>query len=316
MKTVKRFAPAKVNLFLEVTGKRADGYHELATLFAKIDLGDWVTVRAKLAAKTDITLNMSGPLGASLKADETNLAWRAAQLFFNHFHISAHCELEVEKHTPMGAGLGGGSSDAGAVLCALCEIFDKNRFELIPDAAKLGADIPLFLYEETFLKGLGIGDQLIPLAIPGPFPWLVLVYPNVAVPTKDVFAKLTLPDPQLVLTKCSNLDKLILYLKEGRPLPAWRDLLFNRLEEGVYSFIEPVRNVKNDFNVAGAEAVLMSGSGSTVFALMQDGQQAKKLASNVDKQGRKVFLTTFRRSYEDNGNKNTPNGGRSLKGLC
>lgn len=302
MKTVRRAAPAKVNLFLEVTGKRPNGYHELATLFAKINLKDEVTVSAEEAEETAVTLRITGPLASELSADQRNLASRAAVAFFERFALKARCEIKLEKHIPMGAGLGGGSSDAAAVLWALCEIFNKPRAEVLDIAAKLGADVPVFLYEETFLKGEGIGEILTPIIAPGPLPWLVLVYPDTAVPTKDVFARLRLPAPSESLTTVSNLDKLIKYILDGSSFLTWKKLLFNRLEECVYPYFVSVRNVKDDFVALDAQMTLMSGSGSTVFALAQEKQQAEVLAKRVEKTGRTVFLTTFRRHREDEDN--------------
>ena len=159
---VTRFCPAKVNLFLEVVGKRPDGYHELATLFAKINLGDTLTLQAQPAPQTDISLALTGPVAPRLRADQSNLACRAARAFLEHFGLTARIDMTLEKHTPTGAGLGGGSSDAAGVLLALCEIFKKDKTELLPAAAKLGADVPLFMYEDTFLKGEGIGEKLTP----------------------------------------------------------------------------------------------------------------------------------------------------------
>jgi 4-diphosphocytidyl-2C-methyl-D-erythritol kinase len=116
----------------------------------------------------------------------------------------------------------------------LCEIFGKDKNELLPASAKLGADVPLFMYEDTFLKGEGIGEKLTPVPAPGPLPWLVLAYPNTVVPTKGVFARLRLPSAEAALTNTSNLDKLIAYLRCASPLAGgniyystgWRSALF------------------------------------------------------------------------------------------
>ena len=301
------FCPAKVNLFLEVTGKRPDGYHELATLFAKINLGDTLTLEAVPAPQTDISLVLTGPVAPLLSAGPDNLACRAARVFLEHFHLTARIEMTLEKHTPTGAGLGGGSSDAAGVLRALCQLFQKDLTELLPAAAKLGADVPLFLYEDTFLKGEGIGEKLTPVPAPGPLPWLVLVYPNTAVPTKGVFARLKLPPTKAVLTNSSNLDKLITYLRCGSPLASWKQLLFNRLEECVVPFTNSVRNVLLDLRKTNTDAVLMSGSGSTVFNLVSKLQNKERI----------VFFTTFHRSLKDenNGNTNTSYGRGSPKSV-
>lgn len=307
---ISRFCPAKINLFLEVTNKLPNGYHELATLFAKINLGDTLTVSASQAPQTNISLQLTGPVGKLIEADENNLVCRAARAFLDHFHLTADIHLHLDKHTPTGAGLGGGSSDAAGTLLALCEIFDKNKEELLPVATKLGADVPLFMYEDTFLKGEGIGEKLTPIPVKGPLPYIVLIYPNTVVPTKGVFSRLVLPSKQSILTNISNLDKLIEYMRCTAPLSVWKDLLFNRLEDCVVPFTNSVRNVLLDLREINTDAVLMSGSGSTVFALVETEKDAKNLIQKIQNKERTVVLTTFYRSStnENNGNKDTSYG--------
>ncbi len=309
-------APAKVNLFLEVTGKRPNGYHELATLFAKISLVDILHIRVQTAAQEDLQLKITGPLGAQLKADENNLVLRAVRVFEQHFRQPLQAHITLEKHIPMGAGLGGGSSDAGTILRALCHTFHKNPLDLLPAAARLGADVPLFLYPDTFLKGEGIGEKLTPVYTSGPLPWLILVYPDTAVATKGVFSRLQLPDPQIILTNLSKLSRLIEYVKEGQPAEKWQTLFFNRLEEAVLPYVCSVRDVKQDLSALGLSP-LMSGSGSTVFALTTDREDAADLAGKIKKPGRKVFVAQFGgTSDEDNRNSDSFNGGRAPQSLC
>lgn len=306
----KQFCPAKINLFLEVTGKRPNGYHELATLFAKLDFGDELSVSAVPAKDTQIELYISGPLGQQLAADETNIAYKAAKRFLELFSITAHCRIELEKKIPMGAGLGGGSSDGAGVLRALCQIFNKPRQAVMELAAQLGADVPVFMYPETFLKGEGIGEILTPISAPGPLPYVVLVYPCTVVPTKDVFKRLQLPDKKEILTNCSNLDKLITDIRCGKELSTWKGFLFNRLETCVFPYVSSVRNAREDICKTNAEAVLMSGSGSTVFALVNTREQANDLVNNIRNKERLAFFSAFRRETdENNGNTDTSYGG-------
>ena len=314
---VTRFCPAKINLFLEVTGKLPNGYHELATLFAKINLGDTLTVEAEPAPDTVIQLKLTGPVGHLIEPDENNLVCRAARAFLTHFNLSAHVHLHLDKHTPTGAGLGGGSSDAANTLLALCEIFKKNKEELLPAAAKLGADVPLFMYEDTFLKGEGIGEKLTPVPSSGPGPFVVLVYPNTVVPTKGVFARLQLPSKEQSLTNIANLNKLVEYIRCTAPLAEWKGLLFNRLEGCVVPFTNSVRNALLDLKT-NTDAVLMSGSGSTVFALVETEKDAKNLIQKIQNEERTVVLTTFYRSstHENNRNKDTSYGRGSPQGVC
>ena len=288
-----RFCPAKVNLFLEVTGKRPNGYHELSTLFAKITLGDWLTVEALPAPKTSIALQITGPQGKHIPANPRNLVWKAAQAFLDRFGLHTRLRVLLEKHVPTGAGLGGGSSDAAGILLTLCEMFHKKPQELLDLAAQLGADVPLFMYPEPFLKGEGIGEKLTPIAVEGSLPHLVLVYPNIAVSTKEVFARLQLPHEKEVLTNKAKLDKLIDVVRHGMPLTEWMPLFFNRLEEAVVSFVGPVNQALKDISQASGTIGRMSGSGSTVFALVGTEQDAKETAQRLKSTGMLVYPVSF-----------------------
>ena len=288
-----RFCPAKVNLFLEVTGKRPNGYHELATLFAKIDLGDTLTLEAQPAADTQISLQITGPQRGTIPANEHNLVCKAARAFLAHFSLHAHIRLQLEKYVPTGAGLGGGSSDAAGTLLALCQLFDKNPQELLPLAAQLGADVPLFMMPDTFLRGEGIGEKLTSVVAAANLPHLVLVYPQIAVSTPAVFKRIQLPSPGEVLTNCSKLDRLIDVVRNGSSLMDWKPLLFNRLEEGVLPFVPAVGQALSALADAGNGVCRMSGSGSTVFALVGTKVQARETAARLQHLKMLVFSASF-----------------------
>ena len=288
-----RSCPAKVNLFLEVTGKRPNGYHELATLFAKINWADRLTIEAQIAESTSITLAIDGPIGKRLRADETNLVCRAARGFLEHFNLQAKLEITLEKNIPTGAGLGGGSSDAAHTLLMLGELFNKDARELLDFAAKLGADVPLFMYPDTFLKGEGIGEILTPLTAGKNLPWLVLIYPNAFISTKMVFGNFQLPDPAQIAAHKSQLERLITAIEAGKPLVDWEPFLFNRLEQGVSKISRPVEEALAELKAAGAHGVMMSGSGSTVFGMVSTQQEAQQLANRLRRSGRRVFYTSF-----------------------
>ena len=307
---ITRFCPAKVNLFLEVTGKLPNGYHELTTVFAKVSLGDHITVDAVEAKNTSISLKITGPLRKRIPATAQNLVCKAAQAFLDYYCLNAHIQLLLDKHVPTGAGLGGGSSDAAGVLLALCEIFHKNPFELIDMAAKLGADVPLFLYPNTFLKGEGIGEKLSPIPAGQNLPHLVLLYPSTSVSTKTVFARMKLPSPQEILTNRSKLSKLINVVRNGLPLADWGPLLFNRLEEYVLPFVPAVKEALCTLQQTSKAICIMSGSGSTVFTLVGTKQHAQELAGKLQDTKALVYPVAFYKGTEDAnyGNKSSSNG--------
>jgi 4-diphosphocytidyl-2-C-methyl-D-erythritol kinase len=169
-------APGKLNLFLHVLGRRADGYHELQTLFRLVDCAD----RVGIAPRQDGEVGFSGPFG------EHNLCLRAARLLKSQAGTSLGCDLALEKILPVGGGMGGGSSDAATVLLVLNRLWGLNfsRQRLQEIGLALGADVPVFLFGKNAL-GEGIGERLTPLALPDA--WYLVLTPQVSVSTKEIF---------------------------------------------------------------------------------------------------------------------------------
>jgi 4-diphosphocytidyl-2-C-methyl-D-erythritol kinase len=170
-------APGKLNLFLHVLGKRADGYHELQTVFRLIDRAD----RVAIAAREDGEIRFFGPYG------DDNLCVRAARLLKRETATPLGAEIALEKHLPVGGGLGGGSSDAATVLLVLNRLWKLhlNRGALLALGAKLGADVPVFIYGRNAL-GEGIGERLTALELPSA--WYLVIEPQVSVSTREIFA--------------------------------------------------------------------------------------------------------------------------------
>lgn len=286
--------PAKVNLFLEVTGKRRDGYHALATLFAKVGLFDVLDVE-----RTDapgFALEIVDEAGQGLSAGPDNLVLRAAEAFRKEFSLGYGARIKLTKRIPMGAGLGGGSSDAGGMLVALARLhrleLDRSAMARVRKLApKLGADVPLFVRRDAFLDGRGIGDKLKPLDVPKALPWMVLVWPGVHCPTPEAFKRLSLPTRSDVLTRLSQLAKLEKRLTGGRPLPEWEGLLFNRLEDAVLGYRPEVRQAKELLAKVGLKGVLMTGSGASVFGFAPSREEAAAAARKLAAYPWKVFLT-------------------------
>ena len=169
-------APGKLNLFLHVLGRRADGYHELQTVFRLIDRCD----RVGVALRDDGEVNFSGIFQSE------NLCMRAARLLKAETGSKKGCDLALEKNLPVGGGLGGGSSDAATVLLVLNKVWNLHlgRDTLLLLAAKLGADVPFFVYGRNAL-GEGIGERLRPLELPAA--WYLVLEPQVSVSTKETF---------------------------------------------------------------------------------------------------------------------------------
>lgn len=302
------FSPAKVNLFLEVTAKRADGYHELETLFAKLNFGDELDIAVTPAPTTSIDITVEGPLAVNLPPKEQNLVWRAADGFFKLFDIRAYCSIKLFKVIPMGAGLGGGSSNAGTTLKFLAKHYNKSTEQILPLAAKLGADVALFIYNDAFMLGAGIGEVLTPVKTALNLPHIVVANPGEHISTASVFGALRLPDAKDLLTKRARLDKILVSLKSGVSVKNWGNEIFNRLEEGVLTVSTKVRRLESDFKAAGAEHVMMSGSGSSVFGLFEDYETASASAKRLRAMGYTVFNTTFGGVNENKRDKDSLNG--------
>ena len=183
---VALLAPAKVNLALHVTGQRADGYHLLDSIAVFADVGD----RVEIEAAEEFRLSVSGPFAAHAPGDAGDLAWRAATAFFEHTGLKPAAAIRVEKNIPAGAGLGGGSADAAAVLVGLDRHFATglSADDLAAIGMKLGADVPMCLAGRA-LRARGIGEDI--RAIEGwpPLP-MVLVWPGVPVSTAAAFKSL------------------------------------------------------------------------------------------------------------------------------
>lgn len=288
--------PAKVNLFLEVTGKRKDGYHNLLTLFAKIGIFDKLILR-KLNSIHSIKVRVKNHTNLKIDDQRKNIVYRAAYLFFKTFKINAGVEIILIKNIPVGAGLGGGSSDAAGTLSGLCKLFAVSFVSNYPKIKKisrmLGADVPFFLSDSTFCAASGIGDRLSPIKVTRRLPWVVVVFPGKGILTKNVYSKLHIPSKKSIRKNVKCFNKLKNALKNGKGLSKFKNFLFNRLEDVVFDNYRFVLKIRKKLLSAGADAVLMSGSGSAVFALTEDSDDAKRIAKKLYGGKCRVFITQF-----------------------
>ena len=270
-------SPSKVNLTLEVLGRRADGYHSIRTVLAPITLHDSVTF-----TPGGRKLVFHGGQGAP--KDETNLAMRAVRALSARTGVQHGVDIRIVKRIPIAAGLGGGSSNAATVLRGLNELWDLglSGAELERIGLSLGSDVPFFLRGGTCLAG-GRGEELEPLPRQGDLE-LVLVHPSVKVSSQWAYdhvpAELTRPYGSTSMVKVA--------LASGRSelLAAH---LSNDLELGVAREHAVVAEAKKKLIAAGALGSLMSGSGPTVFAVAPDAETADRIAEEVRGPAWKVF---------------------------
>lgn len=290
---VKIAARAKLNLFLEVTRRRPDGYHDLGTLFARIGLADELTLRK--SAAPGIALAVEG--GPALGNPRDNIVYKAAEKFFAVFKIGPAVEIKLKKNIPVGAGLGGGSSDGAAALLGLAKLYRTPRSafpRLMRIAAAIGSDVPFFMLDAMMAEGRGRGEKLKPLKPAGRLPHIVLVYPGVPVYTKEVYGNLKLGPAPEIKARLEEFGELCSLLKKGGFVPGRAGRLFNRLEDPVLPRHAAVRLAREKLAALGADAALMSGSGACVFGLCRGRAKAAAIAGALERiKGYRVFLTKF-----------------------
>ncbi len=280
-------SPAKVNLRLEILRKREDGYHELKTIFQKISLHDTLHFSLKKGKGISITTNHP-----RLPVGKTNLIYRAAQSILRRSNYEGRVAIQIEKRIPLGAGLGGGSSNAATTLKALNQLLETkiSRKELIELGLDLGADVPFFFLKGAAL-GSGIGERLKKIELSDL--WFVLIYPNFEVSTRWAYENFdrrlsgpTLSKPQPSSRKAKgmtsqrfhiNLDK---FLKTPEGVS---QILFNHLEAVVSKEYPQINVMKKMLFSAGANGALMTGSGPTVFGLFQGEGIATKAYEKIEK---------------------------------
>ena len=289
------FSPAKINLFLCVTGRRPDGFHELNSLMVALDLIDRISIRF---AGKGIRISCGHP---DVPEDDRNLVWKAAQLFQDRYRDRVGelpfdgLVVDLEKNIPVGGGLGGGSSNAATVLSGLNQRFDQvfDEPDLMAMGVSLGADVPFFIH--FFLHGTpavadGVGEKLTSCTDLPPFSAL-LCCPGIFASTADVFKKL---DYGLTLVPNYTMNTGSNALPKGQGAENW-DRLTNDLEEPAVKLYPEIGSTKEEMALLLQQKVYMSGSGSSLFALFSDPLKAEKgfgiLSRAWSGSGKKVFLT-------------------------
>ena len=263
-------APAKVNLLLRVTGKRADGFHELVTLFHPVDsVSDGI--RADLESSEGITLACNAP---GVPCDESNLLCKAAAAFSKKAGLTPSWHFDLEKKIPAAAGMGGGSSDAGTVLRFLAEQFPKvSEEELKSLACSLGADVPFFL-SPCDAVARGIGEKL-ELLEKLPVPPMLAVFPNFPVSAAWAYRHLRKITPQEQAEE--ELAELAGSLRQ-KDFRRAASLCANDLEDALFEKFPLLVQLRKTLLEQGALCVHVSGSGPTLFALFEESTSRKRAA--------------------------------------
>lgn len=266
MSAINLLSPAKVNLTLEILGLRPDGYHELRSIMQPIDFFD--EVRIETSEGEGITLECSG---IEVPEDETNLAWRAADSYLRESGMNLGIRINIKKRIPTGAGLGGGSGNAASVLVGLNKLTGAlNENKLLAIASGIGSDVPFFIRSQTALVE-GMGEKVKALKDIPLFYYLVLC-PKLHVSTKEVYKKWDELNgggaSSSSIEEALDLEETTEMFSKGNPQ------LKNDLEAPAVELYPEIGSYKKILSSMGAEHVMMTGSGSSVFALYKSGDDA------------------------------------------
>ena len=268
-------SPAKVNLFLKVTSKRPDGYHNLVSVVDIISIYD--VMRLQEARDGEVVVRDDRGL---MPRGAANTVYKAIMLIKEHYGIAAGMVVDVEKHIPIGSGLGGGSGNAAAVMKELVRLWGlpDDASELAMIGRRIGADVPLFLYGKPCVMR-GVEERISPIDLP--VIWYIVIYPNAVVNTGDVYKNL-----RIVLTRDEN---EVTFSGKFSCVRDIVDILENDLEEAAFFLCPQIKTIKERLRKAGALGSLMTGSGSAVFGVFEDETDTRKALEKVEGLG-SVFI--------------------------
>ncbi len=323
MKRLTLLSPAKLNLFLKVINKRPDGYHNLSTLFERIDLCD--ELEFSLNKKGTIHIDCNHP---DVPTDQRNLVYKVAKLLKDDFALDEGVDVVIEKRIPVAAGLGGGSSNAATTLLTLNQIWklELSFEELLHYASQVGSDVPFFLYQTSWAWGQGRGEILEKLEIDTQL-WHVLVVAPVKLYAKDVFENLqwsselerkqegnnkniteflpvnTLSEDSITvenplsgigvnegLTKPNSDVNILTRSLRQKDFSTIGNLLRNDLERAIIRLCPDLQTLKKELKQLNVKGVAFSGSGPAIFGLTQDKRQADELKEMLKKVYPQVFV--------------------------
>lgn len=273
MKQITLKARAKINWTLDITGKRADGYHLMDMLLQSISVYDRVKVKIKNSPGIDL-----GGTPFLARMGSKNIAYKAAESFYSHINTTPACIIEINKSIPVCAGMGGGSSDCAAVLLALNRLYQTNlpHEELAALALSLGADVP-FMLTGGLARAQGIGEELTFIDLPWEY-HCVGIMPRFGVSTKEVFSRFDInsmgprPDNSTAITALKTHDLMLL-----------KGCMKNVLQPVTQKLHPQLALIEQQLQKQGAISSVMSGSGTFIYGLFQDRQAAAMARDNLIK---------------------------------
>lgn len=283
MNKIELKALGKINLGLDVLGRRENGYHDVRMVMQTLYLYDQITIVKKETPGIELKTNLF-----YLPVDENNLAYRAAKLLMDEFEVKEGVSIYLDKHIPVAAGMAGGSSNAAAVLFGINRMFDLGltQQELMDRGVKLGADVPYCIMRGTVLAE-GIGEILTPLpALPKCY--VLIAKPPISVSTKLVYEKLDSHE----IEEHPDIDGILEGL-EAQDIKKVAFCMGNVLEKVTIEEYPVIEEIKNAMKAEGALNAMMSGSGPTVFGIFDNKHLARKAADKIRKMelAKQVYVT-------------------------
>lgn len=280
MESITLEAYGKINLSLDVLGKRIDGYHDIETIMQSIDLKDKVVLRD---SEEGITIECNNP---QVPTDSTNLVYKAYSILRDMYSIKRGVHIKIQKNIPVAAGLAGGSTNAAATLIGLNELWGLklSKEKLMDIGVKIGADVPFCIMGGTALAK-GIGEELISLnGFSGHL--ILLANPGIEVSTAHVYSSLKIDN----IANRPNMDKLLIGIDKN-DLHIISENMVNVLEEVTIKEHGQIQDIKNEMIEFGALGSLMSGSGPTVFGFFDNEEDLLKCKKNLEKKVKTLIIT-------------------------
>jgi len=285
-------AYAKINLFLEIESKRKDGFHNIQSLFAKVSLCDRIIISR--SGKRGINLKIKDNSNLGDIPVEGNIVYKACLSFFKTFNITPDANIYLEKNIPVGAGLGGGSSDCACALKGLSAIYsiDYSNPKLFDMAKSLGSDVPFFWHDYSLASCCGRGERVEKVGIKSKMPAILIIWPDIFISTKSVYENFKIGFKNEIKKNILKMRNFISILESGSDSIDFSKYLFNRFENYVFKRYPSLNRIKSVIDKASLPCI-MSGSGSSLIVFSYDIEDLKKLYSKISTLHKSIFLAKF-----------------------
>ncbi len=281
MKKIEIYSYSKINLTLNILGKRQDGYHNIETIMQSINLTDRIFIKEEEEG-IKVKCNHS-----QVPIDAQGLAYRSAEKILNRYKITKGVKIEIDKKIPLASGMAGGSANSASILVGINKLFTLNlsNEDLRGIGEELGMDVPFCIQNGTALA-YHRGEKVTPLSPVNPQLWIIIINPGFEIPTKWAYNNL---DLSLIKREKNNTKAMLEALKEGEARGIAKNL-FNSFEELIIKKYPEIGKIKDRLIEEGALGALMSGSGPTVFGVAQNKEQAFKIYKKLKSEYKSIWV--------------------------